>query len=180
MKTDEKASATQYANAILQLTDESGDARTVFTNLEAFSRAMKFSPEIAVLFKHPAISAPARVKLLEEATKDMDKLSHRVLELLCERRQMNLLPAIMEEFYELLRSRQNIVKAQLICAEEIAEDEKNSIIEKLSHRLNKKIDLNVSIDKSLIGGYILKIKDQVIDGSLKGRLNSIEKSLLSV
>lgn len=180
MKTDERASAVQYANALLQLTDEGGDAREVFTNLEAVSRSLKGNPELSVLFKHPGISAPERLKLLSEVTKNLDKLSGRAIELLCERRKMHLLPSIMEEFYELLRARHNRVTAKLVCAEEIDEQEKNTIKERLEKRLNKTVDLNVEIDKSLIGGYVLKIGDQVIDGSLKGRLQSIEKSLLSV
>lgn len=180
MKTDEKSSAVQYANALLQLADESGDLRTVFSNLDAVSKAFQADPELLVLFKHPAISAPQRLKLLQDLTKDMDKLSARMLELLCERRKIELLPTILQEFYELLRARHNQVTAELFSAEAISDEEKESIRQRLDKKLNKQVQLTVHIDKSLIGGYLLKVGDQVIDGSLKGRLQTIEKTLLSV
>lgn len=180
MKTEERTSAAQYANALLQLADESGDLRNVYSNLDAVSKAFQAEPELLVLFKHPAISAPQRMQLLQEVNKDLDKLSGRMLELLVERRKIELLPTILEEFYELLRERHNRVTAQLICAEQISEQETESIKTRLEKKLGKVVELTVSIDKSLIGGYVLKVGDQVIDGSLKGRLQSIEKSLLSV
>ncbi|MBX9571646.1 MAG: ATP synthase F1 subunit delta [Candidatus Obscuribacterales bacterium] len=180
MKTEEKTIAVQYANALLQLADASGDLRNIYGNLDAVAKAFKGNPELLVLFKHPAISAPQRLQLLKEMGKDLDKLSARMLELLVERRKIELLPTILEEFYELLRARHNRVTAQLVCAEQISEQESESIKQKLEKKLNKTVELSLHIDKSLIGGYVLKIGDQVIDGSLKGRLQSIEKSLLSV
>ncbi|MBK9770114.1 MAG: F0F1 ATP synthase subunit delta [Candidatus Obscuribacter sp.] len=50
----------------------------------------------------------------------------------------------------------------------------------MTEHLGKKLELDVKVDPSLIGGVVLKIGDQVIDGSLKGKLKSIEKALLSV
>lgn len=180
MKTEERTIAAQYANALLQLADQSGDLRGVYSNLDAVAKAFKSDPELLVLFKHPAISAPQRMQLLQEINKDLDKLSARMLELLVERRKIEILPTILEELYELLRARHNRVSAQLFCAEPITEQDSENIKQKLEKKMNKVVELSVHIDKSLIGGYLLKIGDQVIDGSLKGRLQSIEKSLLSV
>jgi F-type H+-transporting ATPase subunit delta len=51
---------------------------------------------------------------------------------------------------------------------------------RLTEHLGKKLELEVKVDSSLIGGVVLRLGDQVIDGSLKGKLQSIERALLSV
>lgn len=180
MKTEDRSSAMQYANALLQLTEEGGDAKTMFTNLQTMRQVLVESPDLMVLFKHPSISAPDKIRVLKEATSGMDELTTRLLQLLCERRKLHLLPAIVEQYYELLRAKRNIVAGTLSSAEGISEDAVNRIKQRLEERLNKKVDLKTVVDKSLIGGYVLKIGDEVIDGSLKGRLHAIEKTLLSV
>ena len=177
MKTDERTIAVQYANALLQIADASGDLRNVYANLDAVAKAFKTNPELLVLFKHPAISAPQRLQLLKEISKDLDRLSARMLELLVERRKIALLPTILEEVYEILRARHNRVSAQLYSADPVSEQETEGIKQKLEKKMGKVVELSVHLDKSLIGGYVLKIGDQVIDGSLKGRLQSIEKLL---
>lgn len=180
MKTEDRGSAVQYANALLQLTDASGSAETVFSNLETVSKVFKENADFLVLFKHPAISAPTKKKFLEEFSAGLDELSGRLLQLLCERRKLTLLPLIVEEFHELLRAKHNIVTGTLYSADAINEEAVSNIKQKLVKHLRKHVELQVQVDKSLIGGYVLRIGDQVIDGSLKGRLQNIEKALLSV
>lgn len=180
MKTEDRGSAVQYANALLQLTNVQGDAETVFTNLDTVSKVFQSDPELSVLFKHPAITAPEKKRFLKEFSGNLDELSARLLQILCERRKMQLLPLIIEEFRDMLRAKHNIVSGTLVSAEKISDDAVNGIIQKLKDRLGKRVELVVEVDRSLIGGYVLRVGDQVIDGSLKGRLQTIEKALLSV
>ncbi|MBX9721336.1 MAG: ATP synthase F1 subunit delta [Candidatus Obscuribacterales bacterium] len=180
MKAEDRGSAVQYANALLQLTDATGDAESVFTNLEIVNKVFEANPEFAVLFRHPSISAPQKKLFLQESTVGLDQLSSTLLQVLCERRKLNLLPLIIEEFRDLLREKHNIVTGTLTSAEAMDEEAVSSIKQKLVKQLRKHVELTVKVDKSLIGGYVLRIGDQVLDGSLKGRLQSIEKALLSV
>jgi F-type H+-transporting ATPase subunit delta len=50
----------------------------------------------------------------------------------------------------------------------------------LTEHLGKRLELDVKVDPSLIGGVVLRLGDQVIDGSLSGRLRAIEAALLAV
>ena len=180
MKSDEKGSAVQYATALLQLTEQTGEAEEVFKNLASVCKAFEEDPEISILFKHPAISAPQKKKFLDEFSGGMDKLSARLVQILCERRKMSLLPLIVAEFKLLLLAKHNIVQGTLFTAESIDEAAVEKIKDRIKNKIGKRVDLSVQVDKSLIGGYVLRIGDQVIDGSLRGRLQSIEKALLSV
>lgn len=180
MKSDERSSAVQYANALLQLTNEFGGAEEVYTNLETVSRVFDSEPELMVLFRHPAITSTEKEKCLNEFCVNMDKLSARLLHILCERRKLHLLAAIVTEFKQLLLDKHNIVQGVLTSADQMDDESVKNIQNRLVSKLGKRVQLSVEIDKSLIGGYVLRIGDQVIDGSLKGRLQGIEKALLSV
>lgn len=180
MKSEDRSSAIQYANALLQLTEEKGDPKVVLENLQVLRNVFLDDQELMVLFKHPAIAASKKLEFLKEASAGLDELTAQLLQLLCERRKLHLVPAIMEQFYQLLLAKYNRVVGTLTSAEPISDEDVASIKKKLEERLQKTVQLSVNVDKSLIGGYMLKVGDEVIDGSLKGRLQSIEKILLSV
>lgn len=181
MKAEESSSAAQYANAILQIAESKGNADLVFQNLNSICQVISQKPEFSIVMKHPAIAEHEKKSLLENTfKKDMDELSLRLLEMLTERRRLHLLPFIRDQFQELLNAKKNIAKGVLICAEAMDNKAIEDVKKKLQTQLGKTLELEVKVDRSLIGGFILKVGDQVIDGSLRGRLHSIEKSLLSV
>lgn len=180
MKTEDRSSAVQYAHAIMQLTDESGTAQSVLANMQTMQKVFAESPDLMVLFKHPAIAAPEKIRFLKECCAGLDELASRLLELLCERRKLHLLGEIVSQFEELLREKKGILSGTLTSAESMSEDAVRRIRTSLSQRYSKEVQLQVEVDKSLIGGHVLRIGDQVIDGSLKGRLHAVEKALLSV
>jgi F-type H+-transporting ATPase subunit delta len=62
----------------------------------------------------------------------------------------------------------------------LSDAEVADIKSRLTMNLGKQLDLKVKVDKSLIGGVILRLGDQVIDGSIKGKLRELEKVMLSV
>jgi F-type H+-transporting ATPase subunit delta len=180
MKTDDRSSAHQYARALLQLTEVQGDEEDVFKNLETVSQVFQDEPRYNMLFRHPAIPAPEKLQLIAQFSGSLDKLSANLLLLLCERRKLQLLPLIVAEFHKLLRAKHNIVSGTLVSAEPMSEEAVSAIKRRLVKQMRKHVELIVETDKSLIGGYLLKMGDQIIDGSLKGRLASVEKALLSV
>ena len=68
-----------------------------------------------------------------------------------------------------------ILDVEATFAVEPSELQKQKLIEKLMKKTGKKINLEVKIDKAIIGGGIIKIGDQVTDGSIRKELNSLRK-----
>ena len=179
MKTEDRSSALQYAKALMQLAQTKGSEEDVYKDLETVSRTFQEQPEFSLLFRHPAIPAPEKKRFISEFSENLDKLAGSLLFLLCERRKMQLLPLIVDEFNKLIRAKHNIISGTLISAEPMTDAEVSLIKGKLIQKLKKHVELLLETDSSLIGGCVLRLGDQVIDGSLKGRLKSIEKTLLS-
>jgi F-type H+-transporting ATPase subunit delta len=132
--------------------------------------------------RHPSVNPAEKKKLVISifGGGKVHDVTLRLLELLTDRRRLELLPYIEREYERLWNEKQNIVTGTLTYAERPDDKTLRDIKEKLQKQLGKTIELKEREDKSLIGGYVLQLGDQVIDGSLKGRLQQIEKALLSV
>lgn len=175
--------AAQWAEALIDLAGGAGGNtdEKVLADLEAVNKAVSSTPEFNVVLEHPAIPAADKKQLLIGAfEKSVDDLTLRFLQLLADRRRLNLLAYVEDTYRELLNQRKNIATASVTSADALSEKAVAEIKTKLIKQLGKQVELAVKVDRSLIGGIVLRVGDQVIDGSLKGKLEALERSLLSV
>ncbi|HEY9732803.1 MAG TPA: ATP synthase F1 subunit delta [Drouetiella sp.] len=184
MKTELATVASQYADAVLELAiKDGGDALAdkVLSELVAINKVTTDVPDLDLILGHPGIQSEKKRELLTSLfAKSINDLTMRLLELLLDKRRLNLLPEIERQFRQSLNNRKNIVGASLVCADKLSDSAIADIKARLTEHLGKKLELEVKVDNSLIGGVVLRLGDQVIDGSLKGKLQSIERALLSV
>lgn len=183
MKGELAAVAAQYAEATLELAEkaDASMAEKVYSDLKGINEVFKNAPDMVVVLNHPSVSPDDKMNLLVKSFEGkVNELTMRLLRLLADRRRLDTLPEVEEKFGELLRQRKNIVSAKLSCSKELSASELADIKARLTEHIGKKLELQVEVDKSLLGGVVLRLGDQVIDGSLKGKLSVIEKELLSV
>jgi F-type H+-transporting ATPase subunit delta len=172
----------RYAKALIELalTNELV-SNSIATDLGFINNTINDNPDLKNSLNHPSYSATQKRALLKEIFMgQVQELSLRLLDLLVNRRRLGLLPAIDYSYRKLLNEKHNVVTAQLTSSEELSESNLADIKARLNEYLGKNLSLETTIDSSLIAGFVLRIGDQVLDGSLKGRLNNIEKVLLSV
>lgn len=173
--------AIQYAEAVLDLAAQSQLSDAIYEDLKLVTRVINGHPELSLILKHPSIPAEEKRKVVVKLFGgNVQELTIRLLELLLDKRRFYLIDSIQTEYHELLNRRKNIVSASLYCAERLSDSAVADIKARLTEHLGKKLELDVKVDPSLIGGVVLKLGDQVIDGSLKGKLRSMERVLMSV
>lgn len=181
MTTANSAVANQYSRAIMQLATEAGADKTLLDNLKDVTVVITANRELELVLKHPGVQPAEKKQLIISIFGGkVHDLTLRLMEMLADRRRLELIPQIEKRCQELWREKQNIVKGTLYYAEKPDAKMLAEIKTKLAKQLGKQLELDEQEDKTLIGGYVLRVGDQVIDGSLKGRLQQIEKELLSV
>ncbi len=184
MKTGNATVAGQYADAVLELAiKDGGDALAdkVLSELGAVNKVTRDVPELDLILGHPAIQSVQKREIITSLFSTLvNDLTLRLLELLLDKRRLSLLPQIERQYRESLNVRKNIVGASLVCADKLSDSAIADIKARLTEHLGKRLELEVKVDSSLIGGVVLRLGDQVIDGSLKGKLQSLERVLLSV
>ena len=93
--------------------------------------------------------------------------------------RLSLLPEICDEFFNLKNLHENSISVDLISAIELSNEDKGDFQSKLEKRFSKKVKLNCQIDSSLLGGIIVRAKDEVLDYSLRGKLKRMNNILQS-
>jgi F-type H+-transporting ATPase subunit delta len=173
--------AAHYANAVMQLAIDSGVDKTVLEDLKSVRQVVSQTKDFEIVLQHPSVAPQEKKQLIISIFGGrVHDLTLRLLELLADRRRLELIEYIEREYQKLWREKQNIVAGTLLYAEKPDAALLAEIKAKLQKKLGKTLELDEKEDKSLIGGFTLRLGDQVIDGSLKGRLQAIEKALLAV
>jgi len=92
--------------------------------------------------------------------------------------RIEALPEIANQFEALKADREGAVDAEISSAYPLEGAELTALIGDLERRFKRKIRPNVAIDQSLIGGALIRVGDQVIDGSVRGKLEAMRNGLL--
>ena len=168
--------ARRYAKALSEaLPDEKVEKvlKELRTLLEFFDeKALKY-------LKSPIISVDRKKTLLNSVLEKIpisDELS-RVLQLMAEKDRLGLLREFYEEFENFANEKLGIVRAEIISATELDGETVRKIETKIEELFGKKPEISIKLDPSLIGGFIVKVADKVIDASIKTQLENLKKSM---
>jgi len=106
---------------------------------------------------------------------DTDLLVKGIISYLTKAKKLDLIPDIIEKLKALSIEEENT--AQIVSSYDLNDVEKNKIIEIINSKFGKISKANFLIDKSILGGIIIKFKDKMIDLSLSEKLTKIEESV---
>jgi F-type H+-transporting ATPase subunit delta len=162
--------AAQKENLIGQVSSDMKLLQSMFSrqeNLGAFLHA-------------PLISSSEKLEVLKKAfSKTLCGLTNQFIELLSRKNRIYILEGVCSNFQELENEFLGIKKGVILSATPLLPTQMESISLKLSAKNNKRYVLENKIDKSLLGGFLIKIDDYVIDSSLKNKLLSLKASLMA-
>ena len=178
----EKTSAVSknYADALIDIV-KSGrvDSDTFLSELELVNSVISESRDLNSVLLNPSFTLDTKLEILSAIFKG--KVSAEVLNflnVLVEKNRIKEFSNIYTEFRYKLNEKNNTQPVYITSAVDLKEEQKNRIIATLTKKLNKTILPSWETDRSIIGGIIVKIYDNVIDMSLKGRIDRLSKSLM--
>jgi F-type H+-transporting ATPase subunit delta len=133
---------------------------------------------MAVLLESPHISNEEVVKILTETAGDAFTGRFRgFLSVVGVSGRLSLLPQVTGLFRQFREEAENRLSVKVVSAVPLTEEQAGRLREALSRRMESEIELDNEIDKNVIGGAVIYAGDQVIDGSLRGRLEKLSTSL---
>ena len=169
----------EYAKALFMLSEEMSNSDIVLEDATAAAAAISENPGYSALADTPALSVPEKCGLIKEAFSALTEEVRNLLLILCEHHSVKLFPAIAKQYSKLYNESRGIIPAEVISASPLKEEQMQRLTEKLSYATGKKIILKNTIDPSLLGGIKLRYSGIQLDGSLRSRLDNIEKRLKS-
>ena len=171
--------ARPYAKAAFQLAEKEGNLRRWDGSL-ALAAGIVSDESVANLIDSPHISAAQARDLVKDAGGDQfDGGFADFLTVLSENGRLLLLDEIASIYSKLRQEAEKRLVVRVVSAVALQDEQENRLREALSKRFDADIELNNEIDQSVIGGAVIYAGDQVIDGSLLGRLKKLEQSLAS-
>jgi F-type H+-transporting ATPase subunit delta len=171
------SAAKRYAQAVFSLGKERGTLDAWQSDLALLSNVVS-DGRVAAFLTNPSVPAERKVAALESTLDTTVQPETRNLaKLLIERDRMELVPEIEELFADQLRAERGIVVAQVTTAERLTPDEQDLVRHKLESMTGKRVELAMKIDSDIIGGIIIRIGDQVIDGSVRNKLERLRSRL---
>ncbi|MCC4264531.1 MULTISPECIES: F0F1 ATP synthase subunit delta [Gammaproteobacteria] len=109
----------------------------------------------------------------------LDEQGQNLIRVMAVNGRLSVLPAVVREFAEMKAELDRVVDADVVSAARLTKQQVAKIQASLEQRLGRKVNLNCSVDKSLMAGIIIKAGDMVIDGSVRGRLSRLAETLQS-
>ena len=136
-------------------------------------------PEMAQFLTHPRVPVRGKREILQRvAPADAPVEFKNFLNLVIDRRRERQLPVILESVVEETLRTQGFEIVELISARPMSQSQQTALKEDLEKVWHSKVFLKYRENPNLIGGIIIRRGDQLIDGSLSGRLNSLRDVLL--
>ena len=168
--------ARRYAEALFALAHE---RRAEGAWAEALAGARDvFSEHTAVLyFSEPRISRERKLAAIALLAEGYDRLIVNFLGLLVGRQATSLLREIVAEFGALLDESEGRIQATVVSAATLTDEQRARLTALLSATLGKTVALDAREDPEIIAGMIVRVGDQVIDGSVRTRLGALQRQL---
>jgi F-type H+-transporting ATPase subunit delta len=169
--------ARPYASAVFKRAKEKATAATWSEQL-AFMTAVVGSKEVSGLVNNPKIKKDKLSKLLLDISEGhIDNEGVNFLKLLLHNNRLALVPIIATLFEELKAQDEGYIEVDVFTPFAFTKEAEKKFAASLEKALSKKVHMNVALDKSLIGGVLVRAGDRVIDGSIRGQLQNLRKTL---
>ena len=170
--------AEKYAQALFELACEKDKLEEVTDEFKEIAKVVEENEDLQQVLKTPEITILEKKELLKAIfAKEVTQTTFNFLRLLVDKKRQQLIPLIYEVFKELADKEKQRLDVTVEAAVELSSNQKKKLKEKLAKSLGENINLEVEINKELIGGLILRTKNKVLDVSLLGELENLKSNL---
>jgi len=169
--------ARPYAEATFKAALEKGALGPVADSMQLLA-AIARDDQMRFVLSDPKIGAAKKKELFASITGDrMDELSRNLLGVLIDAHRDVLIGEISEQVDELKREHERIVRARITSAQALTDAQRDDIVRALEKRYGKKVEAELEVDASLLGGARVQVGDQVIHASVRDALAQMAAAL---
>lgn len=175
--TEKTTLARPYASAAFKQAQEESKLDE-WSNMLQFLSMVVRNPTVLGIVSHPRIETERLTRLLFDIGEGkLSETGQNFLRVLMEHRRLPLLPEIAALFERQRAEFEQRREVEVIAAYRLQTKYQQAIKNAMTKRLGQEVNLSVQIDRSLIGGVIIRAGDTVIDASLRGRISRLELDL---
>jgi F-type H+-transporting ATPase subunit delta len=167
--------AGRYATALFDLAREAKSIDAVESSLAKVRAALDESDDFRTLVNSPILSRGDAAKAIA-ATADamkLDTTTRNFLGVLAQNRRLSQLPQIIRAYRSLAANHRGETTAEVASAHPLTDDQVTALKQQLRARVGRDVNVDLSVDPTLLGGLVVRLGSQMIDSSIKTRLNTL-------
>jgi F-type H+-transporting ATPase subunit delta len=169
--------ARPYAEAVFHMAQSENDLASWSSRVQSLALIVA-DAQLARLIADPAVAAERVASLIiDVAGSDLGERGGNFVKVLAENDRLSLVPEIGVQFEALKANAEGTLEATITSAQELTQAQIDDLVAGLKAKFNRAVNVQVALDPELIGGAVIAIGDQVIDGSVKGRLQRMSFAL---
>lgn len=174
-----EVASRRYGHALFDIAKAEGKIDIFLNELGEVSQILINNEDLSLFLEHPNITGEEKKKVINNVFKDkIDDEIIKLIFLLIDHDRAEEIRVVYYDYKYLVYKERGMKIAYVTTAVEMTDEEMESLRKKLCERYESEVEVQNIVKKDVIGGVYLKVGDNVIDGTVKGRLESMKKSLL--
>jgi F-type H+-transporting ATPase subunit delta len=173
--------AARYAKSLLDLAQERDLLETIYKDMLMFQQTLAQSRPLRLMLKNPIVRAEKKSAVIRQIFNGrVNTLTMTFLDIVGKKNREGILDAIADEFISQYDRINGVNRATVVTTVPLTDAQREQFKQIVLRYTNgKKVELDEKIDSKLIGGYVLRVGDQQIDGSIRNQLNEIRLQFLN-
>ena len=172
------ASAKRHAQAVYQLAIETNSLDKWDDELKTIVSTLS-DVQLKAILGNPKVHLKDKVQVVNKVLPGLSQHALNFVYLLVSRQRLVILEQIAEEYQHLLDVHKGLEHANVITAITLDITDKENMAKRLANLTGKKIVLTTEVSPDIIGGFVARIGDKLIDGSTKSKLEALKKQLIT-
>jgi len=170
--------AERYALALFQLAKEQNIVQKLEAELRIVRKSVKENPSFITLLTSPNLSVQKKKAVLQNVFADVSPILSNTLMLLIDRHRQSDIADVAEAFIDLANEENGISEATVYSIRPLTGAESEAISASFATKVGRR-SLNIEniVDTNLLGGLKIRIGNRIFDGSLRGKLDRLERTL---
>lgn len=174
--------AERYATAIFEISTENKSLAKLESNIADLITALDESADLRTLISSPVLSRDDQERAIAAIGKKMalEDVLQNGLSLMAQKRRLFVLPQVIAQLRAMIAESKGEVTADVTSAKPLTQTQSDKLAKTLTANIGKDVNINATVDESLIGGLIVKVGSKMIDTSIRSRLNSLQNAMKEV
>jgi|SRR5215207_3621618 len=170
--------AVVYARSLFEAALDADKLDVVREQLGEFADTLAGDRELQVFFFSPYFSTSEKTDGLHRAVDGADDLFLNFLELLLENHRMPAIFRIRRNYDQLWESHNRLLPVEVTSAVELDEETVRSIGDRIAEQTRRKVELSSKVEPGILGGIVVRVGNQVLDASIRNRLETLRKQVV--
>ena len=166
----------RYSKAIFEIAEEKNQVKEIYEMLNSAMVLYRTDKEFKNFILNPLIDNEQKKSVLNEIFGKDNSENLNILLYILDKGRINCIKYIVAEYLKIYYRKNRILDVKATFTKELTDEQKKKLIDKLCQKTGKEINLEIKIDKDILGGGIIKIGDKIIDGSIRRELDNWKKS----